>query len=108
MKEAGEVSAIIGYNKQYEICAVELYQALLDEQLEKVEFASNKYVKLDDVLLINKDRVIAYQVKDIGTNFSYSNFIKSDTISLFEGCFNDWKSLKSEYPNKEIIACYVS
>jgi len=108
MKEAGEVSAIIGYNKQYEICAVELYQALLDEQLEKVEFASNKYVKLDDVLLINKDRVIAYQVKDIGTNFSYSNFIKSDTISLFEGCFKDWKSLKSEYPNKEIMACYVS
>lgn len=108
MKEPGEVSAIVGYNKQYEICALEIYEALLDNQLVKVEFASNKYEKLDDVLIINKDSIIAYQVKDIGVNFTYSYFTTSDTTSLFEGCFNDWKSLRSEYPNKEITACYVS
>ena len=108
MKEIGEVSAIVGYNKQYEICALEIYEALLDNQLVKVEFASNKYEKLDDVLIINKDSIIAYQVKDIGANFTYSNFTTSDTTSLFEGCFNDWKLLRSEYPNKEITACYVS
>jgi len=108
MKEIGEVSAIVGYNKQYEICALELYEALLNNQFEKIELASNKYKKLDDVLIVNKDFVIAYQVKDIGANFTYHNFINSDTTSLFEGCFNDWKSLKCEYPNKKIIACYLS
>ncbi len=36
MKEAGEVSAIVGYNKQYEICALEIYESLLNNQLEKV------------------------------------------------------------------------
>lgn len=108
MKEIGEVSAIVGYHKQYEICALELYESLLNNQLEKIEFASNKYKKLDDVLIINRDYVIAYQIKDLGTNLTYNNFTKSDTLSLFQGCFSDWKTLKREYPKKKIIARYVS
>lgn len=108
MKEVGEVSAIIGYNKQYEICAIEIYESLLNNKLELVEFASNNYKKLDDVLIINKDTVLAYQVKDIGSNFTYLDFVSSDTISLLKGCFDDWRSLKNQFPDKQINACYVS
>jgi len=47
-KSTGEVSAIYGYKKQYEICAVEIYDALRDNQLVGVEFASSELSKLDD------------------------------------------------------------
>lgn len=51
MKQFGEIPAIIGYNKQYEVCAIEIYEELLNNDLEWVEFASNDAGKLDDVLI---------------------------------------------------------
>jgi hypothetical protein len=60
IKDIGEVSAIVGYYKQYEICALEIYDALLNNQLEGVEFASKELKKLDDILIICKEYVLAY------------------------------------------------
>ncbi|WP_339841630.1 ATP-binding protein [uncultured Maribacter sp.] len=107
IKNTGEVSAIVGYYKQYEICALEIYDALLNNQLEEVEFASKELKKLDDILIICKNYVLAYQVKDITENFTYKSFLNSDN-NLFKGSFEDFSLLKSKYPNKEIRAYYIS
>lgn len=107
IKDVGEVSAIVGYYKQYEICALEIYDALLNNQLEGVEFASQKLKKLDDILIICKEYVLAYQVKDLAENFTYNSFLNSES-NLFKGSFEDFSVLKSKYPNKEIRAYYLS
>jgi hypothetical protein len=108
MKSPGEVSAIYGYNKQYNIFAVEIYEALLNNELEWVELASNDAGKLDDVLVGLKKDVKAYQVKDIVGNLTYQKFINSDTESIFKGCYKGWLSLKQKYPDKKISAKYIS
>ena len=110
MKQSGEISAIIGYNKQYEVCAIEIYKELLNNNLEWVEFASNNSGKLDDVLIGCKDYIKAFQVKDIDGNFTYSKLItpsKEMGKSIIDGCFEGWKSLKNKY-NKDIIGKYIS
>ncbi|MDY3318731.1 ATP-binding protein [Riemerella anatipestifer] len=109
-KQPGEISAIIGYNKQYEICAIEIYQELLNNNLEWVEFASNNAGKLDDVLIGCKNYIKAFQVKDIDGNITYSKLItpsKKNGKSIIEGCFEGWKNLKNKY-NKDIIGKYIS
>lgn len=108
MKSPGEVSAIYGYNKQYEVFAIEIYDALLNNKFEWVEFASNKVGKLDDVYIGCIDEIKAYQVKDIKTNFTFSKFVNSDTESIFQGCFQGWKKLVAKYPDKKIDAKYIS
>ena len=108
MKTSGEVSAIFGFNKQYEIFAIEIYEALLNEKLEWVEFASNDIGKLDDVFIGCKDEIKAFQVKDISSNFTFSKFINSDTESIFKGCFKGWKNLTVNFPDMKIDAKYIS
>ncbi len=108
MKVTGEVSAIFGYNKQYEVFAIEIYEALLNNKFEWVEFASNEVGKLDDVYIGCIDEIKAYQVKDVKTNFTFSKFVNSDTESIFQGCFQGWKKLVLKYPDKKINAKYIS
>ena len=108
MKSPGEVSAIYGYNKQYEVFAIEIYEALLNNKFEWVEFASNEVGKLDDVYIGCIDEIKAFQVKDYKTNFTFSKFINSETESIFQGCFKGWKKLIIKYPDKKINAKYIS
>jgi len=107
IKDVGEVSAIVGYLKQYEICALEIYDALRDNRFEGVEFASKDLKKLDDVLIVCSDYVLAYQVKDLSSNFTYHSLLNKDD-GLLKGSFEDYSVLKSKYPNKEIRAFYIS
>ncbi|MFH6935243.1 hypothetical protein [Flavobacterium sp. FlaQc-30] len=108
MKSSGEVAAIFGYNKQYNVFAVEIYDSLLNNDLEWVELASNDAGKLDDVLIGSKKEVKAYQVKDITGNLTYQKFTDSDTESIFKGCYKGWLYLKEKYPEKKILAKYIS
>jgi len=108
MKTTGEVSAIVGYNKQYEVFAIEIYESLLNNKFEWVEFASNEVGKLDDVYIGCIDEIKAYQVKDVKTNFTFSKFVNSETESVFQGCFQGWKNLVVKYPDKKIDAKYIS
>ncbi|MEJ5144737.1 ATP-binding protein [Sphingobacterium sp. MYb388] len=108
-KTPGEVSALAGFFFQYEIFATEIYNHLLESNLEWVEFASNTAGKLDDVLLGVEDKVIAFQVKQISnSNFSYHDFVNSETQSIFQGLFKGWKSFKSKYHNKKIDARFIT
>lgn len=108
MKSSGEVAAIYGYNKQYNVFAVEIYNALLNNDLEWLELASNDAGKLDDVLIGSKKDIKAFQVKDITGNLTYQKFINSETESIFKGCFRGWVKLKEKYPEKKISAKYIS
>lgn len=108
MKSPGEVAAIYGYNKQYNVFAVEIYEALLNNELEWVELASNNAGKLDDVLIGSKKDIKAYQVKDIIGNLTYQKFTGSETESIFKGCYKGWAKLKEKYPEKKISAKYIS
>jgi|GEM_PF-4336492 len=109
LKTPGEVAAIAGYFFQYHIFATEIYNQLLENDLEWVEFASNGAGKLDDVLLGTSDKVIAYQVKQIGSsNFSYHDFTQSDTESIFQGVYKGWQSVKANYPEKQIDARFIT
>jgi hypothetical protein len=109
LKTPGEVAAIAGYFFQYEIFATEIYNQLLENDLEWVEFASSGAGKLDDVLLSTSDKVIAYQVKQIGSsNFSYHDFTQSDTESILHGAFKGWQSIKAKYPDKQIDARFIT
>ncbi|WP_183562537.1 hypothetical protein [Mucilaginibacter sp. SP1R1] len=102
LKTPGEVAAIAGYFFQYDIFATEIYNQLLENDLEWVEFANNGAGKLDDVLLGTSDKVIAYQVKQIGSsNFSYHDFTQSDTESIFQGVYKGWQSVKTKYPENK-------
>lgn len=108
-KSPGEVAALAGYFFQYEIFATEIYNHLLENRLEWVEFASNSAGKLDDVLLGTENKVIAYQIKHIGSSkFSYRDLMHSETESIFKGLFRGWKSLKDKYPDKEIDARFIT
>ena len=109
-KLSGEEYAIKGYNKQYEVCAIEIYEELLNNNLEWVEFASANAGKLDDVLIGCKKYIKAFQVKDIDESITYTKLItpsKKHGKSILEGCFEGWKNLKNQY-NKEIIGKYIS
>jgi len=108
-KTPGEVAALAGYFFQYEIFATEIYNHLLENDLEWVEFASSAAGKLDDVLLGVAEKVIAYQVKQISSsNFSYHEFMHSDTESIFQGLFKGWKIFKNKYPGKVIDARFIT
>lgn len=108
-KTPGEVSAIVGYFFQYEIFATEIYNHLLTNQLEWVEFASQEAGKLDDVLIGTKDTIIAYQTKQIGSSsFSYREFINADPESIFQGIFKGWKKISDTYPSKKIDARFIT
>lgn len=109
IKNTGEVSAISGYDFQFEIFATELYNCLLNHELEWVEFASSSTGKLDDVLIGVSNRILAYQIKEISSSkFSYSQFTVSDTESILQGAFKGWKSLREKYPNLLIDARFIS
>ena len=98
-----------GYVFQYEIFATEIYNHLLENRLEWVEFASNAAGKLDDVLLGTENKVIAYQIKQIGSsNFSYNELTHSKTESIFQGLFKGWKSFKTKFPDKKIDARFIT
>lgn len=102
---SGEVAAISGYFKQYEVFATNIYDNLLNNKIEWVELASSKAGKLDDILIGLDTRIIAYQVKNISSSkFSFSSFISSETESIIEGAFKGWKKLKNQYPNHKIDA----
>ncbi|SFH81845.1 NACHT domain-containing protein [Halpernia frigidisoli] len=110
MKQLGEISAIVGYNKQFEVCAIEIYEELLNNNLEWIEFASATAGKIDDVLIGCKDYIKAFQVKDVSSNLTYSNLTtpkKNAGKSIIEGCFEGWKNLKGEY-SEVILAKYIS
>ncbi|GGA95889.1 hypothetical protein [Mucilaginibacter rubeus] len=108
-KRAGEVSALSGFGFQYEIFATQIYNHLLNDELEWIEFASERAGKLDDVLIGLPDRIIAYQVKEIASSkFTYSQFTTSDTESIFQGVFRGWRKLKSAYSNKVIDARLIT
>jgi hypothetical protein len=108
-KTPGEVTAIVGYFFQYEIFATEIYNHLLTNQLEWVEFASQEAGKLDDVLIGTKDAIIAYQTKQIGSsNFSYREFTNADPESIFQGVFKGWKKISDAYPGKKIDARFIT
>ncbi|RLJ75129.1 NACHT domain-containing protein [Pedobacter alluvionis] len=108
-KTPGEVAAIASYFFQYGIFATEIYNHLLQNDLQWIEFASNGAGKLDDVLLGTDTKVIAYQIKEIGSsNFSYTQFTQSDTDSIFQGVFKGWQSIKTKYLGKEIDARFVT
>ncbi|NRR93170.1 ATP-binding protein [Winogradskyella undariae] len=105
----GEVPAIAGYFKQYEIFATNIYDNLLNNKIEWVELASSEAGKLDDVLIGLDDKIIAYQVKNISSSkFSYSSFTSSETESILKGAFKGWLKIKNEYPNHIIDAKIVT
>jgi hypothetical protein len=109
LKTPGEVAAIAGYFFQYNIFATEIYNQLLENDLEWVEFASSEAGKLDDVLLGTSDKVLAYQVKQIGSStFSYLDLTQSATESILEGAFKGWQILKAKYPDKQIDARFIT
>lgn len=106
---SGEVAAISGYFKQYEIFATNIYDNLLNNKIEWIELASSTAGKLDDVLIGLNDRIIAYQVKNItSSKFSFSSFTSSETESILEGSFKGWVKLKKLYPNHKIDAKLVT
>ncbi len=108
-KTPGEVAAIASYFFQYRIFATEIYNQLLENNLEWIEFASNSAGKLDDVLLSTDKKIVAYQVKEIGSsNFSYKQFTQSNTESILQGVFKGWKSLNARYQGKEIDARFIT
>lgn len=108
-KTSGEVAAISGYDFQYEIFATELYNCLLNHEIDWVEFASTTAGKLDDVLIGLDNRIIAYQVKEISSsNFSYSQFTTSETESILQGAFKGWKKLKESNPGIPIDARFIT
>lgn len=108
-KPSGEVAAISGYNFQYELFATELYNCLLNYEIEWVEFASSNFGKLDDVLIGLDKKVIAYQIKEISSStFSYLQFTQSETESILEGVYKGWKNLKEKYPDKKIDARFIT
>ena len=104
-KNAGEVSAIVGYEFQYSIFATEIYNALLEDnnQIEWIEFASGHAGKIDDVLIGLKHSILAFQIKNIDSSaFSYSTLTSSSTQSILEGMFRGWQELMTSNPNKTI------
>ncbi|MCG2461064.1 hypothetical protein K8352_09925 [Flavobacteriaceae bacterium F89] len=106
---SGEVAAIAGYFKQYEVFATNIYDYLLNNKIEWIELACSEAGKLDDVLIGLDDKIIAYQVKNIASSkFSFSSFTSSETESILEGSFIGWKKLKNQYPNHKIDAKLVT
>ncbi|MBJ2173628.1 AAA-like domain-containing protein [Aureibaculum sp. A20] len=109
INNGGEVAAISGYYKQYEIFATKIYDYLLNDEIEWVELASSEVGKLDDVLIGLENKIIAYQVKNISSSkFSYSSFIFSETESILEGSFKGWLKIKTQYPNHILEAKIVT
>lgn len=101
MSTSGEIAAIGGYYKQYDIAAWEIYSSLIAEKLEWVHLAAKDVENLDDILIGRKDKILAYQVKDRSSSFTYGSLINSED-NLLKKMFSGWNKLKAQYPQKII------
>lgn len=114
IKDIGEVSSIVGYYKQYEICALEIYDALLNNQLEGVEFASKELKKLDDILIICKEYDIKGQFGaghgNADAGFDSKDFLRSGAYKEINAniCFNNQSfNIFPVGPNRSVLIISV-
>lgn len=101
MSTAGEIAAIAGYYKQYDIAAWEIYSGLVNEKLEWLQLAAQEVGNLDDVLVGLSDKILAYQIKDKSDSFTFSSLV-NPRDKLLKKMYTGWKSLKQGYPEKII------
>lgn len=101
MNTSGEISAIGGYYRQYDITAWEIYSNIVNDKLEWVHLAAKDVGNLDDILIGLKDKVLACQVKDKVSSFTYSSLLNTEE-NLLKKMFKGWTELKLKYPRKTI------
>ena len=97
----GEDAALKGFTNQYIVAAELIYGALKDRDFIGVTLKEPEAGQVDDVVLVWKGRIDAYQVKwsDPPGTLTYSDF-KNYIYQLFTGRL----SLKKIYPDKEVYA----
>lgn len=99
----GERAAMGGYLPQYDIFAIDIYDAMEAGILEEIRVADmeENVGKLDDVVYATTDKVFAYQIKwstDDAKTIAYPAF-KELIKQVVEG----WRKLKQLYPDKTVI-----
>lgn len=99
MGTSGEIAAIGGYFRQYDIAAWEIYSSLVNENLDWIQLAAQDTGNLDDVLIGLKDKILAFQVKDRSDSFTYSS-LTNKKDNLLKKMFIGWKALRQQYPEK--------
>lgn len=101
MSTVGEIAAIGGYYKQYDIAAWEIYSSLVNESLEWVHLGAEGVGNLDDILIGLKDKILAYQVKDKSASFTYASLTNLQE-NILKKMFFGWKTLREQHPQKKI------
>ena len=108
---SGERAALRGYHWQYDHIAARVYDALLDGDFRAVQLADSDAGRVDDLVLIGRDRTDGYQFKSVEYD-SYLTFRQlvrpqrtrsgakapSTIRSLAEG----WKRLRERWGNAQV------
>ncbi len=99
----GEDNALKGFTNQYVVAAELIYNALKSNDFRHIILKDFRVGQVDDLVIVNKSRVDAYQVKwsSPPTNLTYSDFKKYFT-QLFKGLV----LIRKLFPDK-VVTTYL-
>ena len=108
---SGERAALRGYRWQYDHIAALVYDALLDGDFRSVRLADPDAGRVDDLVLIRRDRTDGYQFKSVEYD-SYLTFRQlvrpqrtrsgANAPSTIRSLAEGWKRLQERWTNAEV------
>ena len=101
----GEDNALQGFEAQYNVAAELILQSIHSKEFESVILKDPEAEQVDDIQIVTKKRIDAYQVKwhKPVTTLTYSELYGNKTkVGLLEQLYNGWKLLSDSNKNKDI------
>ncbi len=108
---SGERSALRGYRWQYDHIASRVYEALVDDDFYAVRLTDPRAGKVDDLVLIRRSRVDAYQFKssEFQHNITFNELTKEQrtrsgvsTSSLLRSLADGWQTLVEKWEGVQV------
>ena len=107
----GERAALRGYRWQFDHIAARVYDALLDGDLQAIRLADPEVGRVDDLVLIGRDRTDGYQFKSVEYD-SYLTFRQligsqrtrsgASAPSLIRSVAEGWKCLRERWDDAHV------
>ena len=108
---SGEQSALRGYHYQYYQIALRVYEALVNDDFYAVRLADPRAGRVDDLVLIRRNRVDAYQFKssEFQRNFTFRELTKeqrthngANAPSLLRSLADGWQQLRESWDGIQV------
>ena len=108
---SGERAALRGYRWQYDHIAARVYDALLDGDFRAIRLADPDVGRVDDLVLIGRDRTDGYQFKSVeyDSYLTFRQLVRSQRTrsgakapSTIRSLAEGWKRLRQRWGNAQV------